>query len=453
MTRRIEDYRADLSAAEIEHALARHTRSVAALSYLHALPAFLHMRQLTEFIQARRVVAAAEPPLGGWLLVRALADPSITTVSPNVDTLYGAAYLLLDRQGPVVLTLPPIPDRYHSVAVMDAYFTTVDIIGTSTEGGAGGSYLIAPPGWSGQTPPGVARVVTATTPSVCLFQRIYLRGQAELPVLHALQDAITLTPLEGWLGREREFPPVNLEPYEIGAMRATTDPLQFFRYMSWYTEANPPPDRELVTLFRSAGVGPGSALPDDPALLSAILAGAEEAQATIDGLLCGRATRDGWTTPDTTAGTADADLARRAAVQLIQMGLLPAHEAVYLSGYADASGERLHGSKAYDVRFEAGGLPPHGDLGFWSLTMYDDRSLLVPNEIGRYVLRPDTAGLTAGDDGSLTLRLQHDRPAGIPAGNWLPAPSGGFTVALRIYLPDPEVLDGLWAPPAIRRVG
>ncbi len=63
MTRRIEDYRADLSAAELEHALARHTRSVAALSYLHALPAFLRGPATMDFMltislaagQARRI--------------------------------------------------------------------------------------------------------------------------------------------------------------------------------------------------------------------------------------------------------------------------------------------------------------------------------------------------------------------------------------------------------------
>jgi hypothetical protein len=47
---RIEDYRADLTAEEIEAAQARNTRSIAMQAYLHAFPAFLHMRQLTEFI-------------------------------------------------------------------------------------------------------------------------------------------------------------------------------------------------------------------------------------------------------------------------------------------------------------------------------------------------------------------------------------------------------------------
>ena len=109
---RIEDYRADLSPEEILAANAANTRSIAMQAYLHAFPAFLHMRQLTEFIQGRQYMAPNENPLGGWFLMRKLADTTTTTVSPNVDTLYGATYLILDQQGPMVLSVPHIPDRY-----------------------------------------------------------------------------------------------------------------------------------------------------------------------------------------------------------------------------------------------------------------------------------------------------------------------------------------------------
>ena len=106
---RIEDFRADYTREQILSAEALNTRAIAMQAYLQAFPAFLHMRQLTEFIQGRQYFAPAECPLGGWVLMRELATPKTTTVSPNVDTLYGASYLLLDQQGPVVLSVPPIP--------------------------------------------------------------------------------------------------------------------------------------------------------------------------------------------------------------------------------------------------------------------------------------------------------------------------------------------------------
>ncbi|MFC2037565.1 hypothetical protein ACFLYD_06330 [Chloroflexota bacterium] len=35
--------------------------------------------------------------------------------------------------------------------------------------------------------------------------------------------------------------------------------------------------------------------------------------------------------------------------------------------------------------------------------------------------------------------------------NWLPAPDGPFALALRIYWPEQDVLDGTWTPPSIVR--
>ena len=155
---RIEDYRADLSSVEIQAATAANTRSIAMQAYLHAFPAFLHMRQLTEFIQGRRYMAPDENPLGGWFLMRKLSDTTTATVSPNVDTLYGATYWMLDQQGPVVLSVPPIPDRYYSVAILDAYFNDFAIVSPRTSGDAGGEYLIAPPDWQGEIPVGIREV-------------------------------------------------------------------------------------------------------------------------------------------------------------------------------------------------------------------------------------------------------------------------------------------------------
>ena len=66
---RIEDFRSDLTPAQIAAAEATNTRAVAMQAYLYAFPAFLHMRQLTEFIQGRSYFAPDECPLGGWVLM------------------------------------------------------------------------------------------------------------------------------------------------------------------------------------------------------------------------------------------------------------------------------------------------------------------------------------------------------------------------------------------------
>jgi hypothetical protein len=83
--------------------------------------------------------------------------------------------------------------------------------------------------------------------------------------------------------------------------------------------------------------------------------------------------------------------------------------------------------------------PPLNEPGFWSLTRYNDVSLLVANEIERHILRPGTPGSTHEPDGSPILYLAATRPEDAPLGNWLPAPEGKFNVALRTYLLKPAI--------------
>ena len=55
-------------------------------------------------------------------------------------------------------------------------------------------------------------------------------------------------------------------------------------------------------------------------------------------------------------------------------------------------------------------------------------------------------------DGGLTLTVQHGRPEGTAAANWLPAPAAPFYMALRLYRPREAVLSGAWLPPPIERL-
>jgi hypothetical protein len=84
--------------------------------------------------------------------------------------------------------------------------------------------------------------------------------------------------------------------------------------------------------------------------------------------------------------------------------------------------------------------------------MYDSDGFTVPNSLERYALG-DRDPLTYNADGSLDLYLQHEDPGDERVSNWLPAPRGPLGITLRIYAPRPEVLDGRWQPPAIRRIG
>jgi hypothetical protein len=127
-------------------------------------------------------------------------------------------------------------------------------------------------------------------------------------------------------------------------------------------------------------------------------------------------------------------------------------EAVYPSLALDSSGQPLDGAHRYSLRFPPGQLPPAN--AFWSVTMYEmPASLLVDNPIDRYLINsPMLPKLKQDADGGYTIYVQHDSPGKAKEANWLPAPKGPFVMAMRIYWPKQEVLDGSWQKPALVRI-
>jgi hypothetical protein len=144
---------------------------------------------------------------------------------------------------------------------------------------------------------------------------------------------------------------------------------------------------------------------------------------------------------------------RLAAVAVIATAALGANtrpETVYPLAVDDVDGRKLTGRNRYRIRFPRGQLPPAN--AFWSLTLYGKDRYLVDNPIDRYAIGDRTKGLRRGKDRSITIYVQHSRPSGAAAANWLPTPSGAFRLALRIYEPRRSALSGSWKPPPVRRL-
>jgi hypothetical protein len=126
-------------------------------------------------------------------------------------------------------------------------------------------------------------------------------------------------------------------------------------------------------------------------------------------------------------------------------------EAIYPAYFVDSRKQALDGSNRYTLRFAPGQLPPVN--AFWSITMYElPASLLYANTLNRYLINSSMLpNLKRDADGGITLHVQNESPGKDKEANWLPAPKGPFFVAMRLYWPKPEALDGKWkAPPLVR---
>ncbi len=126
-------------------------------------------------------------------------------------------------------------------------------------------------------------------------------------------------------------------------------------------------------------------------------------------------------------------------------------EAIYPVYFVDSAKKPLSGANRYELRFAPGDLPPVN--AFWSLTLYElPSSLLSANPLNRYLINSAMLpSLKRDDDGGVTLAIQHADPGADGQANWLPAPTGPFLLAMRLYWPKADALDGKWiAPPLVR---
>lgn len=373
---------------------------------------------------------------------------SRVVVVPNTDTLYAIAVLDL-RSGPLLLTLPDIPGRYHTFQLLDAWTESFAYLGTRTTEGRGGRWLLAPTGWQGDLPAGVARI-DVPTPQAFLLGRVLVADDADVANVTALTAQVQLAP------QDPDAPPPPALGTAPGPPAETgRNGLAFWDELGDALAVNPPTtaaQRDLVRRLAALGVGPGrrpSAEVTDPAVLAALEAGIARGFEHIEANVQASGTVNGWRLR-TDIGTYGDDLETRAAIARYGWGANVPAEAIYPTAVTDSDGRTLSGTDRYRIRFAAGELPPVA--AFWSLTLYAADRFLFDNPLRRYALGDRSPGLVYGDDGSLDLYVQAEAPAGHEA-NWLPAPPGEFSLMLRLYLPAAEVTDGRWRPPVIERLG
>ena len=141
---------ADLDALpDDEDARARFQRMLAMDATIYGLPSVFQYAQLYE--QAVDVTSASYTGFNRFLHQRELATPEFTAFkTPNVDTLYSNAWLDLSG-GPVIVDVPPIPDRYYTLQVVDMYGNSTNL-SSRTVGGGGGRFLVATTTWEGDVP-------------------------------------------------------------------------------------------------------------------------------------------------------------------------------------------------------------------------------------------------------------------------------------------------------------
>ena len=378
--------------------------------------------------------------------------------SANSDTPY--SFLALDlRSEPIVLTVPKIEkDRYFSIQLIDLYTHNFDYIGSRTTGNDGGSFLIAGPGWEGDVPDGIAKLIRSETELVIVVYRTQLFNPDDLEKVKAIQAGYEVQPLSAFLGKPapKAVPAINfIKPLTREEIRKSPKIFEQLNFVLQFCPTHPS-EQALMDRFAKLDIGAGKTFDWNgfsPEIQEAISQGIAEAWAAFaevkergDAGEIGTADIFG-----TREHLQNNYLFRMAAAALGLWGNSEA-EAIYPSYWIDADREKLDGSHNYTLRFAPGQLPPTN--AFWSLTMYElPEMLLVDNPIDRYLLNSTMLDdFVRDDDDGITLYIQHDSPGKAREPNWLPAPAGLFFMAMRLYWPKEDALDGTWKLPLLTRV-
>ena len=341
--------------------------------------------------------------------------------------------------------------------LIDAYTHNFAYIGSRATGNDAGYFMVAGPDWKGAKPEGIKDVIRSETNLVVAIYRTQLFNPEDLENVKKIQDHYMVETLSDFL--ETAPPPKPqtnfIKPIEL---KGPDTPLEFFNVLNFVLEFCPtvPSETELMARFAKIGVGPGKNF--DPASFSP-----EELAAIKDGIA------EGWESYETfkrehvdtgnigsgevfgTRAHLDNNYLYRMAAAVMGIWGNSKKEAMYPGYMVDAKGKKLDATdKRYTLTFGPGQLPPvHA---FWSVTMYElPAIMLTPNPINRYLINsPMLDSLKRDDDGGITLYIQHDSPGKALESNWLPAPKGPFMVAMRLYWPKDEALNGTWHQPPIK---
>jgi hypothetical protein len=434
-------------------------RAIAKEAYIYGFPIVDNYR-----IQHAYWVDKATPEYKGpwnqiWNSARVYTPADTAIQTPNSDTPYSFVGADL-RSEPLVLTVPAMEkERYFSVQLIDYYTFNFDYIGTRTSGNGGGSFLLAGPGWKGDTPKGVEKVFRCETELAFPTYRTQLFNPGDIDNVKKVQAGYKVQPLSAFLGQ----PPAKAAPAidfikPLMPAEEKTSP-QFFNILNFVLQFCPtvPSEEALMARFAKIGAGAGKTFDASklsPEMKTAIEQGMADAWAALAGLK--KDVEEGKVSSGEVFGTRQYlkgnYLYRMGAAALGIYGNSK-QEAMYPTYYVDAAKQKLDGTNRYTLRFAPGQLPPVN--AFWSLTMYDEpQSLLVANPLNRYLINsPMLPQLKRDADDGLTLIIQNESPGKDKEANWLPAPKGPFSMIMRLYWPKEAAMDGKWEKPPLQRAG
>jgi hypothetical protein len=393
-----------------------------------------------------------------------LVDPRTVELTANDNTIY--SFIWVDtKDGPVVVEIPP---RVLGTINDFWYKWVVDVGVTGPDKGAGGKYLILPPGYTGEVPEGFI-VVRPTTYGQWVVFRSFLVDGKTAPAVQGVKDNLKIYPLAE---KDNPKPATLVNASGIPANFVMPTDYRFWELLNQVIQEEPPEGSDPTTLglFASIGIEKGKPFAPDARMKDILTDAANIGAVTARALALNIRGRDAFFYPDSKSswrlpffggyrfqsqpGVSNLDGA--AFYYFFATGVTPAMEekmvgqgSQYPWTALDADGKPFDGARTYRLT-----LPKDIPVkDFWSVIVYDvqTRSMLQTNQAAPSV-SSQNKDVKINADGSVDLFFGPKAPEGMDS-NWVQTiPGKGWFMILRLYGPLEPWFDGSWKPGEITLV-
>ena len=380
------------------------------------------------------------------------------TLTPNPDTLYFMAFFNTKDVGPIVLDIPP--GNAHGsltgnvVTVWQSALEDVGLLGLDK--GAGGKYLVLPPGYRESVPTGYTVLLSDTYGGYALL-RVNLKSHNDADVAAAIAygKRIKVYPLSAASNpAETIFTDAKDVIYDSTVRYDAT----FFENLNRVVQSEPwiERDRAMIDQLRTIGIEKGRPFAPDESTKEILAAAAGEAREILEGRYDAAPPPfypdSHWTWPTLQEaidgqGTTYADREKYA---IDARGLLytygyiaikrPGTAQFYMISIRDNDGQSFNGANTYRLRVPANAPVEQ----YWSVTAYDRQTHTLIKNMSRGSRASNATELQKNADGSVDIYFGPKALAGRES-NWVPTdPQRGFELMFRVYAPKPEFFEKKW---------
>jgi hypothetical protein len=388
------------------------------------------------------------------------------TLTPNPDALYFMVFFNT-KDGPVVLDLPA-GDKNGSfngniVTVWQMPLEDAGLLGYDK--GAGGKYLILPPGYKGEPPKGYIPLQSDAFGGYMLF-RANLKSHSDEDVQASIAYGKRM---KIYSLAQATNPPATIftDVKDVDFDSTIRYDASFFDHLNRIVQDEPwlTRDKTMIDQLKSLGIEKGKSYQPDDATKAIFASAAHDAHAWLEkkydaGLPPFFSPTSRWTYPAPLDlveamqnGFADADAyptdSRGLAYSYAFIGIKRLGAGQFYSiSIHDKEGNSFDGGQIYRLT-----VPPNVPVEqYWSVTAYDRETHALIKNMPRASRSSQIPELQKNPDGSIDIYFGPKSPAGNET-NWVPTdPMRKFELMARFYGPKKEFFDKVWKLPDVEKV-